>query len=222
MPEIITRAIVARLRLSCNHAVQRSEGFTPWPAKAEVGDKYDCPKCPPKSTGGAPTRTVKEVQYAKAETPAPAPTPEPVVEDDGSYDPIIAQQQWKEFRDWRLAGQQGDRPDTTHLDRLNAAHAAGNPRSGSRGTKAPKRPRNADPVRLAANDAKRTKGKGGRHNSRRVTDVELLAYVTEAREAHPDSRSVDLRDYALWVDEVSVSFKRWDAAWDASNEHTDN
>ncbi len=147
--------------------------------------------------------------------PAPGDSPYATIVDGTAvvYDVWTAQEQHRAMQAWIAGGRQGDRPDTSHLDALNAAHAAGKPRSGRKVGKV-RKPRNADPVRLAANEAKKAKGKGGRHNSRRVTDDELDTYVAQARAAHPDSRSVDLRDFALWVDEVSVSFKRWDAAWE--------
>lgn len=72
------------------------------------------------------------------------------------------------------------------------------------------------PVRRAALDAKRVKGhKGGRPNARRLTDYELRAWVRHLHTRWDDASSTDLRDYALWVADISVSYRRWDAAWAA-------
>mgnify|MGYP001617383256 CR=1 FL=1 len=131
----------------------------------------------------------------------------------GNYDLATAKAEHAAVRAWIAGGRQGDAPTTLHLDALNAAHAAGRPRGGQ--AKAPRKARNTDQVRLDANAARKAKGTGGRHNQRRLDAEELLGYVAARVMAHPASRSVDLRDYALWVDEVSVSFKRWDIAYEA-------
>lgn len=143
-------------------------------------------------------------------TPPPAPAADEVTPEN--YDRDTARAEHKAVAAWIAAGRQGTPPATPHLDAMNAAHAAGRPRGGAKAK--PSRPRNTDPVRLAANDARKTKGTGGRHQLRRVTADELHAYVVAAVTENPSTRSVDLRDYALWVDEVSVSYKRWDAAYE--------
>lgn len=200
-----------RIGLSCNHVLVVD-------GPAEKGDKVDCPKC------GDRPRTIKRVEgtattiglddpVPEAVEPIPAPTTtEPQPE---GYDLVMAaQDEHRAMQAWIKGGREGDRPSTTNLDRLNAAHAGGN--REQRGVVRPgRKPRNTDPIRLAANQAKKAKGKGGRPNLRKLDDAELLAYVRQARAEHPDTRSVDLRDYAQWEQELSMSYARWDKAWAA-------
>lgn len=199
-PAVVDGTVKATL--SCNH-VAVIDG------PVAKGDKVDCARCSKPRT----VKAIKATQPAPAPEQAPAPTTtEPQPE---GYDLVMAaQDEHRAMQAWIKGGRQGDRPDTSNLDRLNAAHAGGN--AEQRGVIRPARkPRNSDPIRLAANAAKKAKGKGGRPNLRKLNDDELLAYVRQARAEHPDTRSLDLRDYAQWEQELSMSFKRWDEAWAA-------
>lgn len=216
----------AKIQLTCLH-VHVIDG------PVLMGDKFDCPKG---RCAGRPRKIIKisdvtpdpeiEAERAAAEAagPTPSPTdyrtpnpfPEPTPEAPAEeYDTFKAQKEWRTLKAWRTAGSKGDRPSTENLDAMNAAHAGG-ARPAPKTNGGTRKPRNADPVRAEANKARKDKGAGGRPNLRRVSDEELAAYVTAARAAHPETRSVDLRDYALWVDEISVSFARWDRTWAAT------
>lgn len=139
--------------------------------------------------------------------------------DVASYDMFTAQAEHRAMKAWRDGGRVGDAPATPNLNALNAAHAAGQPRSGKRpGKKAGAgTARTMAPRRKEANQAQATKGFGGRSNAAAYSEPELDAYIRKVRADHPTAQRNDELEYAYWVVEIKVSRARWYKAWAATD-----
>jgi hypothetical protein len=140
-----------RARLSCRHTISipthPGADAPEWPL---VGDKVDCPTCPPLKDGGPPRRTVKQVFTSvpteagpsdadvaealgklKAELESPemakaiaAPLPE------GAHTNRVArlkaaEREAKALGQWKASGASNGRPATPNLDAVEAERQAG-------------------------------------------------------------------------------------------------
>jgi hypothetical protein len=134
----------------------------------------------------------------------------------GPYDVAKADVEWRALKEWKNSGKKGDRPSTANLDAMNAAHAAGQPRSGSNrrnGNGAPRASKRSERGLEAAATSKRLNNHRGR--GRKVSDAELDAYIRRVREQFPDARMIDEGQYAYWVEGIAIGMKRWAVAWQA-------
>lgn len=100
-------------------------------------------------------------------------------------------------------------PPTPALDELKRRQAmeakTGKQKSSSSGRVTTERAKKAL-------DTKKRKGKRD-PNARKVTDQELLDYITKVRKDHPGDTLVTQRRYAWWVDNLAFSRGRFDAMW---------
>ncbi len=135
------------------------------------------------------------------------------VADVATYDVQAADNEWKAVKAWREAGRVGDAPSTKNLDALNAAHAAGAPRSGRKaaGKKATTGKGRTTHARRAEANAIKAQGKRG--PGRKVTDAELAEYISKVKAAGHGTTGNDELEYAYWVEGLALTRVRWNAAW---------
>lgn len=232
-----TFAAVAKSKLSCNHVQEVGEHVA-------IGDRITCERCDrPRRVKTLRPLAQPEAPADPAMTPVPDPTPEavlavsqflagqitaeqatavvrtpaqPETESDTGYDPVLAAAEHRALTAWIKGGKQGDRPDTTNLDRLNAAHAAGRPRSGRKpsGSKAPKR---VTSERRAKANALKAAANNKRGAGTKISEDELVAYVRKVRADHPTSSREDELEVAYWVEQLAVSRQRFYNAWAAAS-----
>lgn len=217
-----TVSTVRALRLTCNHSITGDDLFAVPADDTRTGAKVECPKCPARKSGALATRRVREVVTGPATVktlpaPAPAPAPEPQPEPEPArvngphtadehlgqepqgYDVQAASAEWKALRDWQQAGREGERPSTANLDAMNAAHAAGKPRSGRKARKANQRPTKVDGLQFTRNGRplnkhnqvlsalawQSTKGLGA--DGGRLNAAQLRAMLAEAGITEPEA-----------------------------------
>lgn len=217
-----TFAAIAKAKLSCNHVQEVGEHVA-------TGERITCERCDrprrvktlrPLAT--APTDLVAMAvqavsQFLAGHATAAVRTPaQPETESDTGYDPVLAAAEHRALTAWIKDGKQGDRPDTTNLDRLNAAHAAGRPRSGRKpsGSKTPKR---VTSERRAKANALKAAAKNKRGAGTKISEDDLVAYVRKVRADHPTSSREDELEVAYWVEQLAVSRQRFYAAWEAAS-----
>lgn len=61
------------------------------------------------------------------------------------------------------------------------------------------------------------KRKGGRGKGRKVTDEELAHFIQETLIQHPDTTPTVELEIAYWVEHLSISRPRWNAAWEKAS-----
>lgn len=217
----------AYVKLSCNHT-----GFLG--GEVEVGNRVRCIKCDQDGTAiTRRTRRVKAILDTIEAKPAPAPVEVTVTEDVADalvsllvvepapaaeapaapaegYDPVLASAEHKALKAWVDGGREGDAPATTNLDAMNAAHAAGKPRTGRKAAGA-RQPRTVNARRAEANALKATKTR----TPVKVTEDELATYVAEVATTEGRGSWNDELEYAYWVKGFAVSRARWNKAVEA-------
>ncbi len=166
---------------------------------------------------GASTMKVADLEAAirKAEkaTPAIPKASGPKAETDLGKRTSEALKEQKALKAWEVGGRKGPRPATPNFDEIRAEYAdpslkaknarekrAGSKKSGGGGggTRSQRGPRGKEA--MAAKAKKETRGKG-----KKLTPVELDAYIRGVQKAHPTSSASDEMAYAYWVEGLSVS-----------------
>jgi len=182
---------------------QLTEAIAAWTAKPE-------PTTPEgKHELGEQRISEASAHYAetKADPDAPKASERPAERSNLAKQEVIA------LKAWQLGGSKGERPLTPNYDYIAALYTGVARESGrkARTGGGTRRSKSGGPRRVEADAAKEACG-GKRGTGVRISDDDLRAYIATAHAEHPDSSRGDEREYAYWVERLSLN-GRWGRFW---------